>query len=82
MGVKLTTHLHLMSRLRVMELYLHSPIRLHDVVLNSLSTGETIGYILLVCRTVSSDLCKSVAFAFPYPGTKSKVVPVRGRGGP
>jgi hypothetical protein len=33
-GVKLTAHLHLMLRLRMVELYLHSPIRLHDLALS------------------------------------------------
>jgi hypothetical protein len=33
-GTKLTTHLHLVPKLRNMELYLHSPIGLHGVVLN------------------------------------------------
>jgi hypothetical protein len=33
-GVKLTTHLHLESKSRIMWLYLDSPTRLHDVVLN------------------------------------------------
>jgi hypothetical protein len=27
---------------RMMELYLHSPMHLHDVLLNSLSTGTTL----------------------------------------
>jgi hypothetical protein len=40
--VKLTTHLHVVPRLRMMELYLHSPTRLHDVKLNELSTGITL----------------------------------------
>jgi hypothetical protein len=31
-------HSHLVPRLRIVELYLHSPIRLHGVVLNELST--------------------------------------------
>jgi hypothetical protein len=31
--VMLTTHLHLVPRLRTVELYLHSPIGLHGVVL-------------------------------------------------
>jgi hypothetical protein len=31
-GVKLTTHLHLVSRLRMVELYLHLSIRLQGVV--------------------------------------------------
>jgi hypothetical protein len=33
-SVKLTTHLHLVPRLRIEELYLHSPICLHGIVLN------------------------------------------------
>jgi hypothetical protein len=33
-GVKLTTHLHLVPRSRMMEIYLHSPLCLHGVVLN------------------------------------------------
>jgi hypothetical protein len=40
-GAKLTTHLHLLSRLNMVELYLHSPIHLHDVVKNKLGTGIT-----------------------------------------
>jgi hypothetical protein len=34
-GVKLTTHLHLVLRSRMVELYLQSPIHLHGVVLNN-----------------------------------------------
>jgi hypothetical protein len=35
LGIKrLITHLHLMPRLRMVDLYFHSPIRLHGVVLN------------------------------------------------
>jgi hypothetical protein len=33
-GLNLTTHLHLVPRSRMVELYLRSPIRLHGVVLN------------------------------------------------
>jgi hypothetical protein len=33
-GMKLTTHLSLSQRARIVELYLHSPIRLHGIVLN------------------------------------------------
>jgi hypothetical protein len=32
--VKLTTHLHLVPRSRMMELYINSPIRLHGIMLN------------------------------------------------
>jgi hypothetical protein len=31
-GVKLRTHLHLVLRLKYVELYLHSPMRIHYVV--------------------------------------------------
>jgi hypothetical protein len=31
---RVTTHLHLVPRLEMVELYLHSPTRLHGVVLN------------------------------------------------
>jgi hypothetical protein len=34
-GVKLTIHLHLVPRSRKVELYLHSTIRLHGVVLSN-----------------------------------------------
>jgi hypothetical protein len=33
-GVKLITHLHLVPRLRMVKLYLHSPILFHGVVLS------------------------------------------------
>jgi hypothetical protein len=33
-GMKLITHLHLVPRLRMVELYFHSPICLHGIVLN------------------------------------------------
>jgi hypothetical protein len=39
--VKLTTHLQLVPRPRMVELYLHYPIRLRGVMLNLLSTGRT-----------------------------------------
>jgi hypothetical protein len=32
-GLKLTTHLHVMPRSRMVKLYLHSPICLHGIVL-------------------------------------------------
>jgi hypothetical protein len=38
-GLKMTTHLHLVPKSRRVELYLHSPIWLHGIVLNQLSTG-------------------------------------------
>jgi hypothetical protein len=42
---KLTTHLHLVPRSRMVELYLHFLIRLHGVVLNWLSTVTTLPYL-------------------------------------
>jgi hypothetical protein len=38
--MKLTTHLHLVPRLRVVELFLHSLIRLCGIVLNNISKGK------------------------------------------
>jgi hypothetical protein len=46
-GLKLTTPLYLVSRTRMAELYLHSPICLHGVVLNELITGITSPFYLL-----------------------------------
>jgi hypothetical protein len=40
--VKLNTHVHLEPRLRMVELYLHSPIRLHSMVLNELDTDTNL----------------------------------------
>jgi hypothetical protein len=42
--VKLTTHLHLVPRSKTVELYLHSLIRLHGVMLNKLSTKTTLRF--------------------------------------
>jgi hypothetical protein len=33
-NVKLTSHLHLASKARKVDLYLHSPVRLHGIVFN------------------------------------------------
>jgi hypothetical protein len=43
--VKLTTHLHLSPRSRMVELYLHSLTCLHGAVLNRLSKGETLPFL-------------------------------------
>jgi hypothetical protein len=45
LGIKLTTYLHLVPRSRKVELYLHSPICLHGIVLNELSTGQLYLYM-------------------------------------
>jgi hypothetical protein len=42
MGQKLLNHLHLVLRLRMVDLYLHSSIRLHGAVLNYVSTGKSV----------------------------------------
>jgi hypothetical protein len=44
-GVKVATHLHLVLRSRMVELYLHSPICLHGIVLNYLSRGTFLPFI-------------------------------------
>jgi hypothetical protein len=40
--VKLATHRHMLPKSRMVELYLHSAICLHGIVVNSLSTGTTL----------------------------------------
>jgi hypothetical protein len=40
LGVKLTTHLQEKLRSGMVELYLHSPIHLYDIVLNELSMNS------------------------------------------
>jgi hypothetical protein len=55
--MKLTTHLHLVPRSRMVELYLNSYICLYDIVLNELSTGTT--YILYEQR-VRTDCLNSL----------------------
>jgi hypothetical protein len=44
-GVKLATHLHLVPRSRKLELYLHSPLCPHSIVLNYLSIGTILPYL-------------------------------------
>jgi hypothetical protein len=46
-GVKLTTHLHLVPRSRMVELYFHSTICLHGLVHNELYTGRTFRFYFL-----------------------------------
>jgi hypothetical protein len=43
--MKLTTHLHLVPRSRKVKLNLHSPICLHGIVLNEISTGTTLPFM-------------------------------------
>jgi hypothetical protein len=45
-GVKIT-HVHRLPKLRRVELYLHSPVRLRGVVLDKTSTGITLHLALL-----------------------------------
>jgi hypothetical protein len=47
-GAMLTTHLQLVTRSRKVDLYIHSLIRLHGVVLNSLSTKTNLPFYLRV----------------------------------
>jgi hypothetical protein len=44
-NVKMITHLQLIPRSRLVEVNLHSPIHLHGVILNNLSTGTTLYFI-------------------------------------
>jgi hypothetical protein len=52
--VKQTTHLHLVPRLRMVELYLHSPIRIHGTVLNYIIKFR--GYLYLKCTCMHLQL--------------------------
>jgi hypothetical protein len=45
--MKLTTHLQLVLRSRNVDLYIHSPVRLHVVLLNYLSTGTTLPFLII-----------------------------------
>jgi hypothetical protein len=40
--IKLTTHIHLVPSFRMIDLYLHSPTRLHGMMLNLLTMGITL----------------------------------------
>jgi hypothetical protein len=46
--VKLTIHLHLVPRSRIVEQYLQSPLCLHGNTLNSLSTGTIYSFFALI----------------------------------
>jgi hypothetical protein len=55
--MNLTTHLCLVSRSGMVDLYFHSPISLHGMVHNYLSTGETLLFCLYnVQFRVATDL--------------------------
>jgi hypothetical protein len=54
--VKLTTHLYLVPRSRKLKLYFHSPICLHGIVLNYLSTGITLK-VTTTRRVTYHDSC-------------------------
>jgi hypothetical protein len=45
-GVKLTTHLQLVPRSRMVELYLHSALCLHGTSLNQLNTATTLPFVI------------------------------------
>jgi hypothetical protein len=53
-GVKLTIHLHLVSRLRMMELYLHSSIGPNGVVLNYLNKVTTLSFPYYCVKRITS----------------------------
>jgi hypothetical protein len=52
--VKLATNLKLVPRSRKCG-FIYSPIRLHGVVLNSLSTGTTFLVLLFICDTETTE---------------------------
>jgi hypothetical protein len=51
-GVELAAYFHLVPRSTMVELYLHSPICIHGIVLNYLSTGTTLLYVLFVIHNI------------------------------
>jgi hypothetical protein len=53
LGSKLSTHIHLVLRSRMVEIYLHSLIRFHGVVLDYLSAGRALSLTEL-CMHFSS----------------------------
>lgn len=53
-GVKLTTQLYLVSRSKMIELYLHSPICSHGLVFNYLHAGSTLSEILVAVVVVAA----------------------------
>jgi hypothetical protein len=55
-GVKLTIHLHLVPKLRMVELHFHSSILLHCVVLNQLRKGIILP-VLLVASQLREHVC-------------------------
>jgi hypothetical protein len=63
-----TTHFHLMLRSRMVALYLHSPIRLHGVLLNWLTAGATLPLSSPLPFNVLCNLmpCCSVTTNLPY----------------
>jgi hypothetical protein len=86
-GCEMTTHLHLVLRLRMVELYLHSPIHLHGMVLNPrdnftfylyLQSANYIQYAVLplLLGFRSSDLCEYVSQVslLYYMDSKSLVI--------
>jgi hypothetical protein len=54
-GVKLTSHVHLVPRSRMVELCLHSPICFHGIVLNELITGTTLSSFFFAFKLLNSD---------------------------
>jgi hypothetical protein len=64
-GVKLTTHLHLVPRSRMLELYFHSPIYLYGIALNLFSTGTNLLlYIIIIIISCGVGGSSRVVVAF------------------
>jgi hypothetical protein len=64
-GVTKTSHLHLISKRRMVKPYLNAPMRLHGVVLNYLNTATNLHFFIdynVTCRGVS--LTKIVGSGF------------------
>jgi hypothetical protein len=61
--VKLITHLYIVPRSRMVELYLHSPLCLHGVVFNELGTGTN---LLLPGSDVGMDIPALLSGEFKF----------------
>jgi hypothetical protein len=59
-GVKLTTHLHIVSMLRIVDLFLHSHIRFHGVLLCLFYKIEFVKCSLSVCTHEAEPFSRSL----------------------
>jgi hypothetical protein len=82
----LTTHLHPVPRLRIVQLYLHSPINLHGVVLEVLDPGINLPLsireekITGSCTKLHNEDVTTIVFIKGYSGYYIKENQIGGSG--